>query len=238
MILTCPSCGTRYRADPVSFSAPGRNVRCAKCGHVWFQPSPEPEAFAVPELPAPTAGAERQQDTTQRGVGGERKLPGRAAGTGKLRDWAERIRNTDPQTLGFIVLLIVLAAIGWTAERYRQSIVRLWPESSRFYSAVGLPVTLGNITIRDIDLRKQNQDGTQVLSVTGRIVNISDHDQPIPRLLVVLLDNSNRELYRWTFDPGFNSLAPGAEHDFGTTLPNPPPDARTANVNFAAEDFP
>src|SRR5215510_10047080 len=45
MILTCPSCSTRYQADGARFVAPGRNVRCAKCGHVWFQtaPSAEPE---------------------------------------------------------------------------------------------------------------------------------------------------------------------------------------------------
>src|SRR5215471_11410904 len=48
MILTCPNCSTRYQADATRFPLAGRNVRCAKCAHVWHQlpPPPEPE----PEL--------------------------------------------------------------------------------------------------------------------------------------------------------------------------------------------
>src|SRR5258708_5032755 len=46
MILTCPQCATRYQVDANKFPASGRNVRCAKCGHVWHQlgPTPEPDA--------------------------------------------------------------------------------------------------------------------------------------------------------------------------------------------------
>ena len=50
MILTCPSCSTRYSVDAASFAPPGRQVRCAKCGHVWFQSSPEPEMVPEPEI--------------------------------------------------------------------------------------------------------------------------------------------------------------------------------------------
>src|ERR1017187_6853318 len=49
MILTCPSCRTRYQTDGAHFTAPGRNVRCAKCGQVWFQSAPELEAALEPE---------------------------------------------------------------------------------------------------------------------------------------------------------------------------------------------
>src|ERR1700722_10020274 len=61
MILTCPSCATRYQADEAKFPAAGRQVRCAKCGHVWHQPGPtpeesaeaEPQIFAFPPETAP-----------------------------------------------------------------------------------------------------------------------------------------------------------------------------------------
>jgi hypothetical protein len=75
-----------------------------------------------------------------------------------------------------------------------------------------------------------------VLSVTGDVVNVSSRDQPIPKLRVVLLDDNKRELYRWTFDPGIPPLKPGAQGSFGTKLPSPPPDARTATVTVASED--
>ncbi|MEI7790798.1 MAG: zinc-ribbon domain-containing protein, partial [Alphaproteobacteria bacterium] len=58
MILTCPSCDTRYSVDGAKFPAAGRTVRCAKCGHSWHQPG-EGEAVpeAAPEIPAEAAPA-------------------------------------------------------------------------------------------------------------------------------------------------------------------------------------
>src|SRR5438874_4221047 len=57
MILTCPSCRTRYQTDPARIVAPGRNVRCAKCGEVWFQAAPglDPELEHEPGITAPVA---------------------------------------------------------------------------------------------------------------------------------------------------------------------------------------
>ena len=49
MILTCPSCSTRYTVDEAKFPASGRTVRCAKCGHSWHQPGPEAEPVPAPE---------------------------------------------------------------------------------------------------------------------------------------------------------------------------------------------
>jgi predicted Zn finger-like uncharacterized protein len=40
MIITCPSCSTRYPVDASSFAPSGRKVRCAKCGHSWHQAPP------------------------------------------------------------------------------------------------------------------------------------------------------------------------------------------------------
>ncbi|MGB5950283.1 MAG: DUF3426 domain-containing protein [Parvibaculum sp.] len=40
MIITCPSCSTRYPVDAASFAPSGRKVRCARCGHSWHQAPP------------------------------------------------------------------------------------------------------------------------------------------------------------------------------------------------------
>jgi predicted Zn finger-like uncharacterized protein len=238
MILTCPSCGTRYRADPANFSAPGRNVRCAKCGHVWFQaaPEPEPEVVSAPVLlitaqdagsvGGPTLG---DQVTKRKSAAGWRSSA--AADTAR-----NAMRNRIIQAGGVILLLILLAGIGWAAIHYRQGIVRLWPDSSRLYTLIGFPVNLTGIAIRSVGLRQEVQGGVPILSVTGKLVNVSTQDQAIPHLRVVLLDGSRRELYRWTFDPGVESLPPGTERDFDTTLSSPPPDARAVDVSFAGDD--
>src|SRR6185437_10158105 len=54
MILTCPSCGTRYSVDGAKFPSQGRTVRCAKCGHSWHQ---APEAAPEPEAVQDTSSA-------------------------------------------------------------------------------------------------------------------------------------------------------------------------------------
>jgi predicted Zn finger-like uncharacterized protein len=53
MIITCPQCATRYQADAIKFQPAGRNVRCAKCGHVWHQDAPAPEDDPLAGIVAP-----------------------------------------------------------------------------------------------------------------------------------------------------------------------------------------
>ena len=50
MILTCPSCDTRYSVDGSKFPAAGRTVRCAKCGHSWHQAGETPEPEIAPDF--------------------------------------------------------------------------------------------------------------------------------------------------------------------------------------------
>ncbi|WP_439486364.1 MJ0042-type zinc finger domain-containing protein [Blastomonas fulva] len=59
MIIACPACNTRYAVPDTAIGIDGRSVRCAKCGHSWFQHGPDvarpPEAAAPVAAPAPTA---------------------------------------------------------------------------------------------------------------------------------------------------------------------------------------
>ena len=50
MIIACPACNTRYAVPDSAIGIDGRSVRCAKCGHSWFQHGPEAAA------PAPASG--------------------------------------------------------------------------------------------------------------------------------------------------------------------------------------
>lgn len=48
MIITCPSCATRYDVDDDRFSPDGRSVRCAECDESWFVPAAQPIENLMP----------------------------------------------------------------------------------------------------------------------------------------------------------------------------------------------
>jgi predicted Zn finger-like uncharacterized protein len=241
MILTCPSCSTRYQADSARFVSPGRNVRCAKCGHVWFQsapdvePEPEPvlepvEATprpepvpSVPDADMPTAlGSAVQPAQPKPERQAARKRVKRRASNGVLAD-----------AIAWAALIFLAVTIGWAAVQYRQTIVELWPGVAPLYEVVGLPVETEGIALVDIAYQHEVEDGLPVLAVTGKIVNVSDRELPVPIIRVMLSDEAQHEIYHWMFDAGVPNLEPGAERPFVTRLSSPPAEARNLNIRFA-----
>ncbi len=51
MIISCPSCATRYDVDDDRFLPDGRSVRCAECAESWFVPAPTPVENLMPLKP-------------------------------------------------------------------------------------------------------------------------------------------------------------------------------------------
>jgi predicted Zn finger-like uncharacterized protein len=231
MILTCPACATRYQADEAKFPPQGRQVRCAKCGHVWHQPgpaaAPENDVVATPDQPP----HHDEPSVSRTGAFAPSLTVPEERGEPLARGAMLAV------VAGWIGLIALIAAIGYSAMRYRQEISVIWPQSAGVYSALGIKLNPQGIDFVKVDYRRENENGQTVLAVTGHIVNGSSRELSVPQnVRVTLSDASNHEIYHWSFTPNVQSLKPGQSSPFLTRLSTPPAAARHLEVRFAPHD--
>ena len=198
-----------------------QNPNPNRCSSPWWC---RRRPIRVPSAPAPAAPAtlEGVVKPAQQKTQPPRPTARRPAKGGVLAD-----------AIAWAALIFLAVTIGWAAVQYRQTIVELWPGVAPLYEVVGLPVETEGIALIDVAYQHEVEDGQPVLSVTGKIVNVSDRELPVPVIRVMLSDEAQHEIYHWMFDTGVQSLKPGAESQFVTRLSSPPPEARNLNIRFA-----
>jgi len=238
MILTCPACATRYQADEAKFPPDGRQVRCAKCGNVWHQPGPVPEAAplaaaapepAIADPTEPEGGSVRPDSVS-------RTRAGMAASASVPAPPRPRLALLPMLgvALGWFALIVGVLLIGLSAVRYREYVAVIWPQSAGVYSKLGMAVNTHGIDFVHVNYRRESEDGQMVLAVTGQIVNNGPRELPVPQSVrVTLSDAGKHELYHWNFTPGAITLRPGQSIPFLTRLSSPPASARHLEVRFA-----
>lgn len=227
MILICPECATRYRLADNAIGPDGRSVRCKACGHRWHAtlasvaaaelaaaspPSPSPASpppLAVPEPlePAPLP-------------------PPLAAGSRTRRDRA--LGAVAWLLLALLVLVLTAAYLG------RNQVVEAFPSMATVYQKVGLRVELrSGLELRNLSSIRTEENGRQILVVTGEVHNTADQERILPRVRVALLDESRGEIEFGLFDAVDRKLAAGASTRFEARLLDPPESAKTYSVSLA-----
>ena len=229
MILTCPSCETRYSVDPGSLLPAGRTVRCANCGHSWTERPPGDMPKSV-EVPAEEPPEEEEEDDFEvpsiEDVAVQADRPTRTFAAPQKRAMGGIIARSS-----FAAAVLLLLGGGFFL---RGAIMEVWPPSTKLYQLAGLaPLETYALALLNV-APAQEVDGNNnvVIVVTGAISNITDQVQPVPKLRGSLLDSNSREIFSWTFDPPTPELGAGEQREFATRVPNPPPGARGVAVTF------
>lgn len=237
MILTCPSCSTRFVVKTEALGDAGREVRCGKCSHKWFQ-APDAEAAPKAVEPAPEAvEAEAPQpepvaEAMAAPVPSEDDRPPIRRVTTVAP--AKRGPKVSAQAVGWAALAAVVVLVVGGAALLRDSIVDAWPPARLLYTTVGLPVgaTSLGLEIRNVRHSSVEEGGDATLLLEGEIVNISGQVKRVPMIRVVLRDDANADLADWTFQATDVNMIPQEIIAFTTSLPNPPADAFGAFLSF------
>ncbi len=131
----------------------------------------------------------------------------------------------------------------------KESLCRLLPGMRTIYGFIGAPLaTKAPLEIKNLTAHLITYKGKDILSVTGTVVNTSNHPARIPPLAIHLLSQEGSALYTWTHEASrpppqeeFEDddgeaqsppLAPMQSELFRARLASPPQDAYSVGVFF------
>ena len=218
MIVSCPSCATRYLIDPAALGREGRRVRCAKCSHIWHEQPPADMPKRVDILPP---------DDEPRAVPFGSNLPAVVA------------QRRRANRLGWLAVTAAVVIIIVAAILVRGPIVEAWPPAGNLYSAIGLDVKQNDISgliLKPLSPKLLFEGGVAVLVARGEIRNESDKRQVIPPIRIGVVNAKNVELKYWTFAADQSELKPNSWTGFETRLTSPPEGKITLNFSFIGHE--
>ncbi|MEZ5934174.1 MAG: zinc-ribbon domain-containing protein [Alphaproteobacteria bacterium] len=229
MILTCPSCSSRYHVDAAAFQQKPRKVRCANCGHRWKAQPPVDEPKSADLELAPPSTVRPQEQVRAAAAATSASAAFRRPGAS-----ARANRSSSPAGwllgVGVVVLLLVSAIIG------RNGIVGKFPATAAVYQSVGLSVDQDfGLEFKDVTLDWQREGGAFVLVVEGEIVNLSEANQVIPPVRMAILDSEGRELQHEYFELEANEIGAGNRINFTGRLVDPIDQGENFRLTFGQE---
>lgn len=229
MILTCPTCATRYFVGEDAVPAEGRTVRCASCGGSWRALPSGAEPSPLQLEPAPAVAAQAPQAT---GFG--RADPGAPVSRAFREQVRERRRTHRAMAAGVVWAgagaLAVALALG--AVLFRQQVVELAPRTAGVYAAMGLTVNPTGLAL-EAEGQPGLSDGRAVTVVSGVERNVAARPRPPSAVRVTFLDKAGRALAAQVAQVAPGAIAPGEVRPFRAVFVDPPLSAASFQVEFA-----
>ena len=223
MILSCPSCQTRYVVPDSAIGPAGRKVRCAGCRHSWFQEGVAP----APPQPAATDAAGVQAAVE------ESVQPPPPVSFAPAADEVQEGSFLNPRPRRNPTRRWTIAAIAFALVVTGAAVA---------ISYLGLPVFAERLLpVQDADALgisgtatpSQLASGNTLLEVQGEIVNRTGQAQRVPQIRAELKDAAGRIVYSWSIAPPVAELGPHAHATFNNANVDVPREGRNLILSFA-----
>lgn len=226
MILSCPACNTRYTVPDSAVGPTGRQVRCANCKHSWFQAPPAAPAQAEPPAPPPAA--------PRSGRGAPKAEPPPPPPEEKREEpeppYEDDLAEPEPvarrRRIGLWIFLAIAALAAAAAAAFYLGALNLGDNQS---AAADAPLRLEYTRTPE---RTVLESGNELLSVYGRIVNVSGETQPVPQIQAELRDATGRIVHSFSISAPVAELGPEESATFSSAETGVPRSARDLNLSF------
>jgi predicted Zn finger-like uncharacterized protein len=124
-----------------------------------------------------------------------------------IEDEGARSPRRWPLILAILVFVVAAAAAFWFFAPPE------WKARAGLAQAGATPLQL-MITTSD---RQALQSGNELVAISGRVINPTDREQPVPPIIAELRDKqSKRVVHRWTIPPPARALAPRTSASFNS----------------------
>ncbi len=220
MILTCPSCHTRFALADEALTKGARKLRCAKCQHVWMV-GEAVETPAIASEPEPALATPTPVFT---------KPPLPPTATFRMENVAAKLPRL-PQRLAWSLIILLLLLIVGTFFFGRHALAERFPSLDSFYRAAGMirPTAIESFDLQLTRAEKCLLSGRDMLCIVGTVTNKAEKPLPVPPIYVAALDKDGREftdfeghaILVWSPPPMTGKLLPGEARDFSITEPYP-----------------
>jgi len=252
MIVPCPACHIRFNVNINALSDAGRKVRCTKCGEIWHQ-MPTKKVSTLSIRPGENKGSsiadgKFNQDGEDDNAdkldienlqNSKNDMSSHSISQSKKEISPNEKTNNEPRAadsgggwVGWLFFIVVLGGLCGGGYLYHARIIEIWPPVGPLFEMIGLGPEKASLAIQNVSWAYEKEDDKLNLAVEGEVINNSQKSQSVPRLLLVVLDDKNQHLFRWTATTIKKHLDSGHVTKFSTRLTDPPDGVKSIAVTL------